>query len=305
MPASNALPEEHALALADFLEALRVEAGLARSTLLAYRTDLATFLAFVTEKGARAPAAIRASHVVDWLADRRDRGLAEATVARGLAAARMLLRHLTLEGKVQRDPTALIAAPLLRRSLPRTLAVDEVEKLLETPGRNRLACRARSRAARGAVRLRGARQRGGLPADGRDRAEPARPAAHGKGSKTRIVPLGQRAKTALEAWMNGGRTKLSGSARAERVFLTKSGKPMSRLDAWRAVKAAARRAGLPATISPHTLRHSFATHLVEGGADLRSVQEMLGHASIATTEVYTHVDTEHVTSLHRLYHPRA
>jgi integrase/recombinase XerD len=127
----------------------------------------------------------------------------------------------------------------------------------------------------------------------------------GKGSKTRIVPLGERAREALERWIAGGRRSLPNAARADAVFLTKSGRPMSRGDAWRVVKEAARRAGLPSTISPHTLRHSFATHLVEGGADLRSVQEMLGHASIRTTEVYTHLDTEHVSSLHRRYHPRA
>jgi integrase/recombinase XerD len=110
---------------------------------------------------------------------------------------------------------------------------------------------------------------------------------------------------ALETWIGGGRTKLPNAARAAEVFLSKSGRPMTRGDAWRVVKAAAARAGLPSEVSPHTLRHSFATHMVEGGADLRSVQELLGHASIKTTEVYTHLDTEHVTSLHRLYHPRA
>jgi integrase/recombinase XerD len=128
---------------------------------------------------------------------------------------------------------------------------------------------------------------------------------YGKGAKMRLVPLGERARDAIERWIGGGRASLPSAARAPEVFLTKSGRAMSRTDAWRRVKRAALRAGLSADISPHTLRHSFASHLVEGGADLRSVQEMLGHASIRTTEVYTHLDTEHVTSLHRLYHPRA
>jgi integrase/recombinase XerD len=301
----SALPEGHALALADFLEALRVEAGLARSTLAAYRSDLETFLAFATARGAPSPAAIREAHVVDWLAERRERGLAEATVARGLAAVRMWMRHLTMEGRIARDVSALIAAPNLRQSLPNTLAVDEVERLLEAPAgpgwrpeRDRAllevlyACGARVSEA---VGLR------------TNEIEPSLKVLRltGKGAKTRIVPLGARARRALETWMAGGRARLPGSARAAQVFLTRSGRPMTRLDAWRVVKAAARRAGLPADISPHTLRHSFATHMVEGGADLRSVQEMLGHASIRTTEVYTHLDKGHVTSLHRLYHPRA
>ncbi|HEV8114111.1 MAG TPA: tyrosine recombinase [Planctomycetota bacterium] len=300
-----ALPDAHRDALADFLEALRVEAGLARSTLAAYRADLETFLAFATARGARAPGRIRAAHIVDWLADRRDHSLAEATVARGLAAVRMFLRHLTREGRIAKDPSALIAAPNLRQSLPRMLAVDEVERLLEAPlgtgwrpERDRAllevlyACGARVSEA---VGLR------------TNEIEPSLRVLRltGKGSKTRIVPLGARAKTALESWMSAGRARLPGAARSAHVFLTKSGRPMTRLDAWRVVKAAAARAGLPTTISPHTLRHSFATHMVEGGADLRSVQEMLGHASIRTTEVYTHLDTGHVTSLHRLYHPRA
>ncbi|MBI5361569.1 MAG: tyrosine-type recombinase/integrase, partial [Planctomycetes bacterium] len=127
----------------------------------------------------------------------------------------------------------------------------------------------------------------------------------GKGNKTRLVPLGERARMALEQWLGVGRRRFLADLSRPEVFLTKSGKPMSRIDAWRVVKAAARAAGIRAELSPHSLRHSFASHMVEGGADLRSVQELLGHASIQTTEVYTHVDSEHVTSLHRLYHPRA
>jgi integrase/recombinase XerD len=127
----------------------------------------------------------------------------------------------------------------------------------------------------------------------------------GKGGKTRVVPCGARARAALEVWLAGGRRELLREARTEAVFLSKSGRPLDRLTGWRIVKAAALRAGLPDDVSPHWLRHSFASHLLEGGADLRAVQEMLGHASIATTEVYTHLDAEHVRSLHRLHHPRA
>jgi integrase/recombinase XerD len=308
-----ALPEELALALADFQEALRVEAGLSRNTLAAYRSDLTAFLSFAAGKGARRCAAVRAAHVVDWLAERRADGLAEASVARGLAAVRMMMRHLATEGRIQRDPTARISAPALRPALPRTLGVDEVERLLEAPGASAAGRKRapawrieRDRALLEVIYACGARvsEAVGLRTD---EIEPSLRVLRllGKGGKTRIVPLGERARAALQVWIGGGRAGLPNATRRTEVFLTKSGRPMTRLDAWRAVRAAAARAGLAGRISPHTLRHSFATHLVEGGADLRSVQEMLGHASIRTTEIYTHLDTEHVTSLHRLYHPRA
>jgi integrase/recombinase XerD len=126
----------------------------------------------------------------------------------------------------------------------------------------------------------------------------------GKGGKTRLVPCGAAARAALTTWIEDGRASLPGALRRPEVFLTQRGRPLDRTNAWRRVKAAALRAGVP-EVTPHTLRHSFATHLIEGGADLRAVQEMLGHASIRTTEVYTHLDSEHVLGLHRLYHPRA
>jgi integrase/recombinase XerD len=127
---------------------------------------------------------------------------------------------------------------------------------------------------------------------------------YGKGSKMRLVPLGERARNALSRWMTDGRARMLAGRKAEHVFLSRRLEPLSRVDAWRRVKLAARKAGVQADVSPHTLRHSFASHLVEGGADLRAVQEMLGHASIRTTEVYTHLDAEHIAGVHRLYHPR-
>jgi integrase/recombinase XerD len=126
----------------------------------------------------------------------------------------------------------------------------------------------------------------------------------GKGSKMRVVPIGARAREALVHWIENGRRELPGGRKRAEVFLSRNGKPLDRTNAWRRVKAVALRAGLAASISPHTLRHSFATHLLAGGADLRAVQEMLGHASIRTTEVYTHLDNEELHGIHRLYHPR-
>lgn len=299
------LPPALRAGLADFLEALRVEAGLSGNTLAAYRGDVGRFLAFAALRGARDWPAVAPEHVVAHLSALRAAGAAEASVARALAAVRMALRHQVAEGRLERDPAALIAAPVLRRALPATLTPEDVERLLAAPRGDGWQA-LRDRALLETLYATGARvsEAVGLRTDG---LEPSLRVVQvtGKGRKTRVVPLGSRAREALAAWLSGGRPRLPGAARQHAVFLTKSGRPMTRTDAWRRVKLAVLLAGLDARVSPHTLRHSFASHLVEGGADLRSVQEMLGHASIRTTEVYAHLDAEHVRSLHRLFHPRA
>lgn len=291
--------------LAPFLEALRIEAGLARNTLIAYRTDVLAFFRWASQRGLRSPTEVDAEAIVDWLAFQRAAGLSEATVARELVAVRMWARHLVAEGGLARDPTALLQAPVLRRALPHCLGVSEVEALIAGSEGDDWRSQ-RDRALLEVLYACGARISEALSL----RTEAIEPELRvvrltGKGSKTRLVPLGARARVALSAWLAHGRLSRVGAAKSEWVFLSRSGTQMTRGEGWRRVKAAARRAGLPSDISPHTLRHSFASHLVEGGADLRSVQEMLGHASIQTTEVYTHLDTEHVTGIHRLYHPRA
>jgi integrase/recombinase XerD len=291
--------------MGDFLETLRAEAGLARNTLTAYRGDLERFFAFANEAGVHTFEAIHADLIVDWLADRRERGQAEASVARALAAIRMCLRHLVQAGALKKDPTALLQTPHLARSLPVTLSPEDVERLLAAPTGESWRVE-RDRALLEVIYASGARvsEAVGLKTDG---LEPSLRVVRlfGKGSKMRIVPLGARAREALDVWMQRGRRAINLDTRSDFVFLTKNGRPMHRNDAWRVVKQCAIAAGLSHDVSPHVLRHSFATHLVEGGADLRSVQEMLGHASIKTTEVYTHLDSDALTSLHRLYHPRA
>ena len=306
-PAVPAWPAPLAHGLADFLEALRVEAGAARNTTDAYRRDLTAFLGWAVEEVGLADwDELTPEDVVGFLNASRDAGLAEATVARRLSAIRMCLRHQVLEERLSRDPSALLSSPALRRSLPSVLSVEQVEALLAAPGNDDrpawqaqrdtalfevlYACGARISEALG-LRL--------------DALEPTLRVLvlTGKGNRSRVVPLGDRARGAVQRWRDDGRRTLPGAAARQELFLTKSGKPLGRSSAWRLVSDAARFAGLP-PVSPHTLRHSFATHLIEGGADLRAVQEMLGHASIRTTEVYTHLDADHVRGLHRLYHPR-
>ena len=217
------------------------------------------------------------------------------------------------DGVAEADPTDLLSAPKLRRLLPHALEVEDVDRLLLAAGGGRepltdeTTWRAqRDRALIEVLYACGARvsEAIGLRTDS---LEPSLRVMRltGKGDKTRVVPFGESARAHLDLWLRAGRRKLPGWERRREVFLTRSGRPMDRVTAWRRVKAAARSAGLPTSISPHTLRHSFATHLLTGGADLRAVQEMLGHASIRTTEVYTHVQAEELRSLHRLYHPRA
>ena len=300
--------DELARGLEDFLEALRVEAGLARNTLIAYRGDLARFFAYARARGVRRFSGVDLALVVGYLEDLRRGGAAEASVARALSAMRMCLRHRVQEGELAADPLVHLEGPRRARALPHVLAPPEVERLLAPPDPPRPAAAwrvQRDRALLEVLYACGARisEAVGL------RTSAIEPALRvlsltGKGGKTRLVPLGGRARAALERWLADGRAQVLAGRKSEFVFLSKNGRPLDRRTGWSVVKSAARRAGLAREVSPHWLRHSFASHLLEGGADLRAVQEMLGHASIATTEVYTHLDAEHVRSLHRLYHPR-
>lgn len=290
--------------LADFLQVLRIEAGLARGTVAGYRSDLERFLAWSGTRGIVRWEDFDRIAVLDYLAHRRSEAMKEATIARNLSAIRMLFAHLVREGDLAKDPAGTLPTPALRRSLPHTLSVQEVDRLLAAPDGDGWQAQ-RDRALLEVLYACGARvsEAVGLRTDG---LEPSLRVLRlfGKGSKMRIVPLGDRARVALEAWLQGSRIRLTGAQRRPEIFLTRSGRPLDRTNAWRRVKAAALAAEIDKRITPHTLRHSFATHLLQGGADLRAVQELLGHASVRTTEIYTHVDTDELRSLHRLYHPR-
>lgn len=304
-PGARPLPPQLGAGLADLLDALRLEAGLAPNTLAAYRRDLERFLRSLARAGAADFDAATPDVIVAHLGDLRRGGAAETSVARALTSIRVLLRFLVAEGVLRRDPTFDIATPKLRRLLPSTLGPEEVERLLAAPLGDGWRAE-RDRALLEVLYATGARvsEALGLRTDDLDPALRGL-RLHGKGDKMRTVPLGERARIALAAWLAGGRRVVArGQARPE-VFLTRSGKALDRTAAWRRVKAAALAAGLPGTLSPHGLRHSFATHMLEGGADLRAVQELLGHASIRTTEVYTHLDAEHIRTVHKMHHPRA
>lgn len=290
--------------LEDFLDAIRVESGASRNTTAAYRRDLEAFLARLYAGGLGDWNRLQPHDIIDHMAGQRATGAAEASVARSLAAIRMFLAHLIAEGQLKRDPCALIAAPHLARYLPTCLSIEQVDTLLATPNRDTWID-ARDRALLEVLYATGARVSEAATLE-TTALEPKLGVLRltGKGNKTRIVPLGKRAAETLQDWIETWRRSLVVDRTHDFVFVTKGGNPLDRVTAWRRVKALALRAGISAKISPHTLRHSFASHLVAGGADLRAVQEMLGHASIRTTEVYTHLDADQVRSVHRLYHPR-
>ncbi|QDV07075.1 Tyrosine recombinase XerD [Planctomycetes bacterium Poly30] len=294
---------------------MRVEAGLARNTLAAYRTDLEGLGRWLGERGVIDWSDLDEDRIIEWLGHRRTGGAAETSVARGLVALRMLVRFLILESGLKKDPTARIPTPKLKRLLPATLSPEDVERLLGVflvDGQPPDWRAERDTALLEVLYAAGARISEALGLTTNDLPpDLSSLRLHGKGDKMRVVPLGRRARAALERWLENGRLtvvrqrKAAGAGMASSsVFLSRSGRPLDRSSGWRRVKEAARLAGLPESISPHDLRHSFATHLLAGGADLRAVQEMLGHASIRTTEIYTHLDVEHVQTVHRMHHPR-
>ena len=275
-----------------------MERGLAHNTLSAYRRDLNEYLGFVGTGPADEPTV---AAYVEYL---RSRNLAPASVSRKMAAVRGLHRHLVAEGLASDDPTVLVDRPRLAMSLPKALAVDEAIALVESPDISTVAGR-RDAALLEFLYGTGCRvsEAVGLDLAQLDLVERTS-LVTGKGSKQRMVPLGWAAVAAIERWLPD-RLDLA-KADHDAVFVNLRGGRLSRQGAFLVVKAAASRAGVaPERISPHVLRHSAATHMIEGGADLRSVQEMLGHANVTTTQVYTRVSPQHLLEVFVQAHPRS
>ncbi|HET6203417.1 MAG TPA: site-specific tyrosine recombinase XerD [Planctomycetota bacterium] len=291
--------------LEDFLAHLRVEGGLSANTLSAYRRDLESLARALPRAGVRSFRRVaEAEPIRSHLRALRARGAAPASIARSLSATRTLYRYLVAEGRLARDPTAGLEAPRLWKRLPDSLGVEETRALLERPD-PRVPLGARDRALLELLYATGGRISEVLGLAVEDlRLDLGFARVRGKGGKERLVPFGRRAAGALSLWLATFRPPLAGRTGEARIFLTRSGKPLDRFQAMRLLRRYATAAGIRKRVSPHVLRHSFATHLLEGGADLRVVQELLGHASIATTEIYTHVDRSRAKELHRRFHPR-
>jgi integrase/recombinase XerD len=288
----------------EFLGTLQVERGASPNTLLAYRRDLASFQAFLDHDGSGLTTAA-IDELTRYLAWLRRRGLGSRSVARHLSAVRGLYRHLLDAGAVSRDPTEHLDRPTPPRRLPRTLSVTDVATLLEAPDGRRPAG-LRDRALLELLYASGLRASEALSL----RIEDVNLSAGyvtptGKGSRQRMVPIGAQALGWVRLYLKTARPTFIRRADPGTLFVNRSGRPMSRQALWGILKKSARHAGLRAVVSPHTLRHSFASHLLEGGADLRSVQLMLGHADIATTQIYTHLSSRAVRDMYMRFHPRA
>jgi integrase/recombinase XerD len=283
----------------EFLGALRSERGLALNTVSAYRRDLGDYFAFRERTGAGA-------NVSRFAEDLANRGLARSTRARKLAAVRGFHRFLVAEGMADEDPTVLVDVPRRARSLPKALAVDQVIRLLEAPDRATALGR-RDRAILEFLYGTGARVSEAATVTLTDLdLESSTVIVSGKGSKQRLIPLGSHARRAIIDYLPVRLELLSERERSDALFVNARGSALTRQGLWDIVKRNGLRAGIaPGSLSPHVLRHSAATHMVEGGADLRSVQEMLGHASITTTQVYTRVSPDHLHEVYVMAHPRA
>jgi integrase/recombinase XerD len=290
--------------VAGFLGTLQAERGVSRHTLAAYRRDLDDFDRFLVRGGHRLTE-VRADDVVSYLEHARARGLKPASIARRLAAVRGLYRHLVREEALTRDPTEHVDTPRAGRPLPKTLTREAAAALVDAlHGAEPPAVRDRTLLeVLYATGMRASECLGLRLEDVNLSAGYA--VCTGKGQKQRLVPLGEHAVAWLRRYLRDARPSFTRKKDCGRLFVNPRGGALSRQSLWTVVRRAAAAAGLRRKVSPHVLRHSFASHLLEGGADLRSVQAMLGHADIGTTQIYTHLPSEALTRMYRTFHPRA
>jgi integrase/recombinase XerD len=305
-PPPDETPDEtpRAYLVERFGDFLSLERGHSPRTIEAYRRDVARLAAFATARGASAPAGVTPGMLREFVYHLKDLGLAPTSIRRGISAVRTWYRFLLAEGVVREDPSERLDTPARWRTLPEVLSVAEVEKLLAAPSLDEPLCfrdRAMLELGYGA----GLRVSEWIGLAVRDvLLEDQLVRVFGKGGKERLVPIGRAAIGATAVYLRELRPTLERGSGKGILFLNARGTPLSRMGAWKILRKYVEQAGITTPTSPHTLRHSFATHLLEGGADLRAVQEMLGHADIATTQLYTHVDREYLRQVHRQYHPR-
>ena len=298
-------PVPAAFQLDRFVDYLVLERGAADRTHDAYARDLARFARFAQAKGAVAPAAATPRLLRDYIYHLKDLGLAPASIRRNVSAVRVYFRFLVGEGILTSDPSDRLETPKRWQSLPDVLTAEEVERLLAAPTlddplvfRDRALLELGYGAGLRVSELTGLTARDALLDEGVVRVL-------GKGGKERLVPIGRGAIGAVAVYLRELRPRLDRGGGQGIMLLNANGGPLTRMGAWKIVRKYVERAGISKRVTPHTLRHSFATHLLEGGADLRAVQEMLGHADISTTQIYTHVDREYLRAIHRQYHPRS
>ncbi len=291
--------------LEEFLNYLTVERGLSKNTISAYRTDLEHLMGRMETIGIKDVGKIRRQDITSYMLYLKDKGIGSNSISRALVAIKMFYRFLIQEHLAKEDISGVIESPKLIRGLPDVLNIDEVDKLLAGPDlRDNVGIR--DKAALELMYATGMRvsEMVELSKEGLN-LDIGFVKCRGKGDKERIVPVGKKAKEALVRYIEKVRPKLLKGKEDPHLFISRLGRKISRQTFWKMIKRYAKLARIKKEITPHTLRHSFATHLLEHGADLRVVQEMLGHADIATTQLYTHIDRTRLKSIHRQFHPRA
>jgi integrase/recombinase XerD len=312
LPEPDAAATELSAALRGYLDHLAVERGLAGNTLSSYQRDLERYVRGLRARGVHSPAGVTEADVAEHLVALRTGDddhppLRASSAARAVIAVRGFHRFLAREGLTEDDPARPVRPPKLPQRLPKAIAVEDVERLISAADVGRPELALRDVALLELLYGTGARisEAVGLDVDALD-LDSGAVRLLGKGGKERVVPVGRCAREALGAYLVRGRPALAGAGRGgPGVFLNARGGRLSRQSAWTVLRSAAARAGIPADVSPHTLRHSFATHLLDGGADVRVVQELLGHASVATTQIYTLVTVDRLREVYAAAHPRA
>jgi len=291
--------------IADFQNHLAAERGLAANTVISYGRDLRKFANYLRSVKIFRFEKVRKGNVIDYLISEKRNGISSNSVARNLFAIKMFFRFLVAEGLLEDDVTELIESPKLWRILPETLTIEEVERVLSLPDMSTREG-VRDRAILEMLYATGMRisELANLKLDGYNPRE-GTAVCHGKGSRERIIPVGRQAIAAVSLYLKESRPWLLKGRKSPYLFVTRLKSRFSRPGLWKMIHGYVAKLGSAKKVTPHTFRHSFATHLLANGADLRVIQAMLGHASISTTQFYTHVDKDRLKSIHRKYHPRA
>ena len=290
--------------IAEFINYLSVERGLSKNTIAAYGSDLEHFLVYLESKGIADIDRIKRQDIMSYLLSRKDNNISGNSISRGLVAIKMFYRFLIQERLAREDVASILESPKLIRPIPSVLLLSEVDKILASPNlRDPIGIR--DKAVIELLYATGMRvsEVVDLPIEGLN-LDMGFVKCRGKGDKERIVPIGNKAKEALSRYIDRVRPVMAGKRQDKHLFLSRLGKKISRQTFWKMIKKYTKMARIKKDITPHTLRHSFATHLLERGADLRVVQEMLGHADISKTQLYTHINKERLKSIHRQFHPR-
>lgn len=288
-----------------FTHFLAVEKGLSANTLESYQRDLVMYVSYLREAGVKEIQDSSRTHIIGYLMSLQQKGRATATLSRNMASIRAFYQFLVRDKWMNNDPSIHLETPKIEKRLPKVLSVDEVERLLEGPDMTNPAG-IRDKAMLELLYATGIRVSELVNLQISDvNLEMGFLKCMGKGSKERIIPLGRIAIEVVLKYMQAGRPRLMKASSEHALFLNHLGKKITRQGFWKIIKKYAQKAGVRIEITPHTLRHSFATHLLENGADLRSVQEMLGHADISTTQIYTHITRSRIKDVYAKTHPRA